>query len=425
MLEIRAEAQSALDRQVSLRMIELFGRPLGSADELLDRASDLASEAAGGTPTDRAAWLTTVGRALGRAGRRQDARQALQSALSVLMKERGERHPDTAAVLQEIAELQVRDADFEAARGTYLQALAILEEGWGSGDPTVAACRVRLSEIDARLGRVESSERHARRALRALRSRGAAQVETARAERALGGILFLGGRHGEAEQHLARALDLQVTALGEHAPEVSETLYWSGRLNHALGRLDVAQDALENARRISESRHASELTAALPNLALVRYSQGDFGDARQLYTQALDLHLGRRHDAQLADVLHGLGAIARRRGDMGRASALLTDALRIRQRTLSPQHPEIAANLHQLGLVESGLGDPADAELLLEQALAAREKVLGPRHPAVGVSLQALADLFSTLARFREAADLYERAWAIREEAALTWPTDS
>ena len=62
-------------------------------------------------------------------------------------------------------------------------------------------------------------------------------------------------------------------------------------------------------------------------------------------------------------------------------------------------------------------GRYADAEPLYKRALAVREKTLGPDHPDVAQTLNNLALLYYNQGRYAEAEPLYKRALAIYEKA--------
>ena len=63
-------------------------------------------------------------------------------------------------------------------------------------------------------------------------------------------------------------------------------------------------------------------------------------------------------------------------------------------------------------------GRYAEAEPLYKRALAIREKTLGPDHPDVANSLNNLAGLYQDQRRYADAESLYKRTLAVRQEGA-------
>ena len=53
-------------------------------------------------------------------------------------------------------------------------------------------------------------------------------------------------------------------------------------------------------------------------------------------------------------------------------------ALGIKEKTLGPEHPEVATALNNLAMAYGSHGRHAEAELMYKRALAIYDKVLGP-----------------------------------------------
>ena len=76
------------------------------------------------------------------------------------------------------------------------------------------------------------------------------------------------------------------------------------------------------------------------------------------------------------------------------AIPLAERALAIRERTLDPNHPDIARSLYNLARLYYTLGRYADAETLFKRSLTISEKAFGPDHPSVAATLNGLAGLY-------------------------------
>ena len=79
--------------------------------------------------------------------------------------------------------------------------------------------------------------------------------------------------------------------------------------------------------------------------------------------------------------------------------------------------PRVAQNLNSLALSYRDQDKYAEAQPLYEQALAIRERVLSPDHPDVATSLNNLALLYSAQGKYDEALPLYQRAVNIAQTA--------
>ena len=103
-----------------------------------------------------------------------------------------------------------------------------------------------------------------------------------------------------------------------------------------------------------------------------------------------------------------------RAGQYGRAVMIAEAALKVAEKNVGPNHPDVATSLNNLALLYRTQGDYAKAEPLYKRSLAIREKALGPDHPDVATSLENLAGLYRATKRPAEAKKLEARAKHIR-----------
>jgi tetratricopeptide (TPR) repeat protein len=71
--------------------------------------------------------------------------------------------------------------------------------------------------------------------------------------------------------------------------------------------------------------------------------------------------------------------------------------------------------LNDLGVLRRLLGE--EALLVTEEALKIRERLLPANHPDIALSLSNLADIYSGSAQYREALETEKKAWKLREDA--------
>ncbi|OWK15625.1 KLC3 [Cervus elaphus hippelaphus] len=180
----------------------------------------------------------------------------------------------------------------------------------------------------------------------------------------------------------------------------------------------------------------------LHNLVIQYASQGRYEVAVPLCRQALeDLERSSGHChpdvATMLNILalvyrwgppplHGGGGML-----LGRSGGPWCPALqhRIREQTLGPEHPAVAATLNNLAVLYGKRGRYREAEPLCQRALEIREKVLpspapvlGADHPDVAKQLNNLALLCQNQGKFEEVERHYARALSIYE--ALGGPHD-
>ena len=103
-------------------------------------------------------------------------------------------------------------------------------------------------------------------------------------------------------------------------------------------------------------------------------------------------------------------------GEYAKAEPLYQEALRIRQKVLGPEHPEVATSLNNLAALYNAMGEYAKAEPLYQEALRICQKVFGPDHPDTAISLSSLAWLYNAMGEYAKAEPLDQEALRIRRK---------
>jgi tetratricopeptide (TPR) repeat protein/predicted Ser/Thr protein kinase len=178
---------------------------------------------------------------------------------------------------------------------------------------------------------------------------------------------------------------------------------------------DLALADLPDPARLREAR-------ALSVRSHLRLRESAYAEAISLAERALEIRetsLGPAHPSVAAG-LRGLAVTKYSTGDFDEAASLYERARQISVRTLGPEHPEVGVILDHLGLVHEAKGELAEAEALHERALALVERTLGPEHPHTAASLTNLAVVRERMGDPKGASELYERALAINEKTVGT-----
>jgi tetratricopeptide (TPR) repeat protein len=164
----------------------------------------------------------------------------------------------------------------------------------------------------------------------------------------------------------------------------------------------------------------AEPTGRLMNqLGLYWQARGQFAVAEPLYRRGLAIlerSLGPDHP-DVARVLGNLAVLLLATNRLVEAEPLLRRALAILERSLGPDHPDVATTLGNLAGVLQATNRLVEAEPLYRRALAILERSLGPDHPDVATVLNNLAEVLRAINRPVEAEPLNRRALAIRERS--------
>ena len=145
--------------------------------------------------------------------------------------------------------------------------------------------------------------------------------------------------------------------------------------------------------------------------------QGRYRDAAVHLRKAVALAertLGPDH-VDLAMALNDLAVCYKYLARFLEAGPLYQRALRILERSLGPDHPDVATVFHNLGGLEHAAGNWARGEPFARRALRIRARALGWGHPDVAADMTALAALLDQQQKQDEAERLYRRALRILE----------
>jgi tetratricopeptide (TPR) repeat protein len=116
---------------------------------------------------------------------------------------------------------------------------------------------------------------------------------------------------------------------------------------------------------------------------------------------------------QAADILNLTGRYLHLRGRLVEAVPLFTTSLRIREKILTPDHPDLATSLYNRAWLHYDQGEFDQAETMFLRALAIREQVYGPEDPQIISTLNQIGKVYKQQGRFALAESTLQRALSI------------
>ena len=339
-------------------------RPLTTSDRELLRAMRLRSEM----------------------GRAEDAGNVVlataRAAEALTVAERGASLPDSdlALFIYDLARLYQTAAERQKAWPLYERSLSLLERSVGPDHPRVAPV----------LGR-------------------------------LGAILTADGDFVRADAMIRRALEIQEKALSPEDPALGLTLRDFGLLLERRGDLTKAEEIDLRALAILEKAEGrTQLLAGdvLNNLGLIYLARRDYRRAGEYLERALPLaEAFSAEEIYLANILQNLGIVAREAKDYAKAEAYYLRALASRERSLGPEHADIAANLINIANIYRAKGDYPRALETHLRALAMFERTVGPSAPFLLLSLVNVARTYAVLGDLSNAVTYQTRLERATETA--------
>ncbi|MER7281650.1 tetratricopeptide repeat protein [Dactylosporangium sp. NPDC000244] len=235
--------------------------------------------------------------------------------------------------------------DYRAAERLLRLALAHAESRHGRHGLPAVDIRGELGVLHKLTGRLGEAKTWYRRALRGLRARRRPDLDRfATLLHNLGGVAHAQGRHATGEPAARRAVGIRAALHGaDHPATAADRAAWAALLD-GCGRTEEAAAQLERALR------------------------------------------AMRDPVEVAFVTHNLAAVRHRLGDLGAAADGYERALRLKERLLGPDHPQLAATL-------VGLGGARRRPEYYERAIAVLEPVVDPRHPTLAAARRGLRAL--------------------------------
>ncbi|HTC72784.1 MAG TPA: tetratricopeptide repeat protein, partial [Solirubrobacteraceae bacterium] len=183
-----------------------------------------------------------------------EAEEQLTRALQGYERQLGPMHPSVAAVLNNLARVEIDQGKYEEARATEERGVAI---GASSEVPAHMLSRAWLQMSDAlsRMGRFDEARSSLARALDVAQAMPTAQPRLlAFIYGQQGALERLEGRYDQALGHLQLALDLMDRSLGPHHPDSVGPVCDLGLLYLARGQVAAAIPRLQDALSLAEGR---------------------------------------------------------------------------------------------------------------------------------------------------------------------------
>jgi CHAT domain-containing protein/Tfp pilus assembly protein PilF len=318
-----------------------------------------------------------------RQGRAPEAVPLAQKALDITKQLLGQRHPDYAQSLNNLAQLYRSQGEYAKAEPLYRQALALRKQVLGQRHPSYAASLNNLA------------------------------------------LLYQAqGEYGRAEPLFRQARDIAEQVLGRRHPLYAVSLNNLAELYRVQGEYAKAEpllrQALEIKKQVLGERHPDYATS-LRSLALLYLEQREYARAEPPCRQALEITkqaLGERHP-DYAQSLNNLAGLYLEQGDYARAEPLFRQAQDVVKQALGERHPLYAFTLNNLAVLYQDQGEYAKAELLFNQAMAAlRQDPKGPRRDIGQLNAADLRPLPVTVTALGNFGRLLEQRLGAKPTAA-------
>lgn len=379
----------AMAGMIQLSDVDQGADQLMTVGQRLEDYRDHVRQELADEPEARMRLLGILGGAMHNLKYWSQARETLSEAVELSQRLRGEHHPETRALVMQLAEALAFDNQLQAADAMLTDLLEPRPGDTATGQRSVAA------DVHYLRGFLRTYHLPAENPVWI---QGIADLELA--------LESYRERRAAPDADIARAMH----ALGLKHPDSDR-------------RLSLVEEALEMTVELHGEQDPVTATR-LAELALVYDSLGDYRQAAEVGRRAHAAHVqvrGERHPETLT-ILSNLAGSLREAGELEQAVAMYREAHRIREQTLPENHLLLAFTAHGLGNTLREMGSYEESERWLREALRLC-LVHGSRNEAV--TRINLSKTLERAGRVDEAIAEQQAAWTLYrqefgDEAAAT-----
>jgi tetratricopeptide (TPR) repeat protein len=193
---------------------------------------------------------------------------------------------------------------------------------------------------------------------------------------------------------------------------------------YRLGSVLLQMGQSEKAQQVYEIllEQETEESAKAPiynQLGLIKNRQGEYQEAITFYEKSLEIKektLPPNH-LNLASSYNNIGSVYYSMGDNSKALSYYEKDLEIKQQSLPPTHPKLAKSYIAHGLVYNNMGEHSKAIAFYEKALEIQQQSLPPNHPDLGSSYNNIGNVYFMMGDYSKALSFYERAVKIGQQS--------
>ena len=339
-----------------------------TVQEALERSVPVLDGRLHDQPEIRAELLHASGSILRVLGVSDDARDQLDEALEIRQRLHGEEHPDVVESMTELAAVHRALGEDDRAEDLARRAVAIAADVLPADHPDLIKPLNQLVATLCYRSDYGAAEEPATRALGLSKSLPPESLDRVYALELLATIRNVQGDYRESARLRREALALIRARYGEKYPSQIATLNSLGLSLRRMEELEAAERAFGEALSLQRYNFADRpLPTLFNNLAGVKYAQGDYAAAEELYRRALDAVMSTAGAQHWRTYFYGV-RIAKtriRRGAAPEAEASLRRLLARWQPELGADHWRILEGVGVLGESISVQQRCAEADPLL------------------------------------------------------------
>ena len=184
-----------------------------------------------------------------------------------------------------------------------------------------------------------------------------------------------------------------------------------------IGKFDKAEYLCE--MLLNQNLDPSDEAYFYNNLGYLKSQQSDQESALLLHRRALQIHqksLPPNHP-DLASSYNNIASVYDNMGEYSKAVSFHQKALQIHQKSLPPNHPHLASSYNNIASVYDKMGEYSKALSFHEKALEMYQKSLPPNHPDLAISYNNIGLVYYNMGEYSKSLSFHEKALEMREKS--------
>ena len=174
----------------------------------------------------------------------------------------------------------------------------------------------------------------------------------------------------------------------------------------------------ETPNLVSETGLHSCLARTLMNMGAIHFRICDYDSAMTSCTDARRLLHPNMTDVDASSLYYNMAILHQHRHERQLALTQYENFLRIANKIVGPNHPQVATALHSLGTIYYEMGQLHEALRPLLRSLAIRQIKCSPMHPCLAESLHLVGNVLHDREEYGDAMDAYKQALAVQRAAS-------
>jgi tetratricopeptide (TPR) repeat protein len=190
-----------------------------------------------------------------------------------------------------------------------------------------------------------------------------------------------------------------------------------GNLMMKLGNFNKAEELCQVL--LTQTTNESKKQYVYQMLVLVKEGQGDYEKAIEFYQKSIKViqKLLPPNHPDLASFYNNIGGVYFKMGEYSKALSYYENALEIRQKIHPRNHLDLATSYNSIGLLYDSMGEYSKALSYYEKDLEIRQKSLPPNHPGLAISYNNIGLVYYNTGEYSKALSCYKKALEIRQKS--------